>query len=105
MDKAEIIPFQPDEEQRAELTMLLVMEETPRDMRQRKAEQLTIPWSEYKRIVRKYRYVLRAYRKQKGTYEGEFEDKQPIAELSQQEIARGHELLNDIVKKLGGTLA
>jgi len=100
IEKTEVVPLDPDYETKTELTMLLIMEATKRDKRKAYAEFLGIPWSEYKRYVKKYRYVLRAYRKDNGTYKGEFENVEASADLTQQQIAEGHKLLDSIIKHI-----
>ena len=94
-----------DDERKAELTLLAIMEETKRDERPRALKNLGCPMSEYKRLKRKYRYVLRMYRKANGTYKGEFEDKKPSDAPSLYQIQLAHQILDSIKKNLGGTLA
>jgi len=100
MDKKEasVTELTPDNIQKAELTMLLIMEETRRDDRKAQAKKLGVPWAEYKQLVRKYRMILRAYRIKNETYEGEFEPRKTGRALTAQEISRAHEMLDKIIK-------
>lgn len=83
--------------QRAELTLLVTMEDVPEDARNKALKAFGVPDGEYARLVRKFRFVLKEFRIQRGTYKGEF-DEAVNNKLDAHDMEQGHKLLDSIMK-------
>ena len=55
-----------DEERKAEMTLLLKLEElTSQGAKRDFCHELNVPWDEYLHLKRKYRFVMERFRKEK----------------------------------------
>lgn len=94
-----VTPLTDKRAQQAELTLLVGMEGVSEEERNKALKAFGVPDGEYERLVRKYRFLLKEFRTQKGTYKGEF-DTPENKDLDAHEVEQGHKLLDLIIKNI-----
>ena len=62
---AEIKPFEPDKDSKAELALIVKIHDEPIQKKQEFCKLMDLPWEEYQRLLRKWSRVIARWEKER----------------------------------------